>query len=572
MTLQTVTLSQLEASAGNPRKAFDETSIIGLAQSIKTDGLLQNLVVAKPKGRAKKFAIISGERRFRAMQYLLSQGEISQDFTVPVEVKENLTEEEILRIATIENVQRENLSPLEEANAIKILVQDGEKLDEIVSKTGLSVTTIKRRLSLLNLVDVAKEALANKEIDLSLAEALSIGTSEKQTDLLGDILNGWIDTVSDLKEKLVGNLPTVADAIFPKEEYSGSYTTDLFSDDKTTFFNDVDEFMALQLAQAEKWAEDYRKTREWVEVIEGHFSSWEFDEAEEGQPCGTVICVSSWGAVEVHDNLLRKQKLDKETSTALRAKPVVTYPASLCRYISMHKSVAVQLALLNNPRKAKELAIIQKIQSFKAHSCHKYFSQNETGLPAFSAVTDKINALYDLFQSHGFDQVKPDVIEFFRRDYQTYDVVQKLSDEQLETALLTLSALEYGLTIIDGMDCTDFSLFNRLGLDMGLQMDECWCPDEDFLKRRNKVQLQKIITDAGFSGQFASVADYKKGELVKKLAKVFAKNFSENGKSAWLPEPMQFPAVNPDGMNLPEESEDLESDESDTEEYSEDDE
>ena len=119
MTLQTVTLSQLEASAGNPRKAFDETSIIGLAQSIKADGLLQNLVVAKPKGRAKKFTIISGERRFRAMQHLLSQGEISQDFTVPVEVKENLTEEEILRIATIENVQRENLTPLEGANAIR---------------------------------------------------------------------------------------------------------------------------------------------------------------------------------------------------------------------------------------------------------------------------------------------------------------------------------------------------------------------------------------------------------------------------------------------------------------------
>ena len=212
MTIQTVTLAQLEASAGNPRKAFDETSIIGLAQSIKTDGLLQNLVVAKPKGRAKKFTIISGERRFRAMQHLLSQGEISQDFTVPVEVKENLTEEEILRIATIENVQRENLSPLEEANAIAALVQDGEKLEEIVSKTGLSVTTIKRRLSLLNLVEEAKEALVSKEIDLSLAEALSIGTSEQQSELLGDVLSGWIDTVSDLKEKLVGDLPSVADA------------------------------------------------------------------------------------------------------------------------------------------------------------------------------------------------------------------------------------------------------------------------------------------------------------------------------------------------------------------------
>lgn len=572
MTLQTVTLAQLEASAGNPRKAFDETSIIGLAQSIKADGLLQNLVVAKPKGRAKKFTIISGERRFRAMQHLLSQGEISQDFTVPVEVKENLTEEEILRIATIENVQRENLSPLEEANAIAALVQDGEKLEEIVSKTGLSVTTIKRRLSLLNLVEEAKAALLNKEIDLSLAEALSIGTSEQQSELLGDVLSGWIDTVSDLKEKLVGDLPSVADAIFPKEQYTGTYTTDLFSDDKTTFFNDVDEFIALQRAQAEKWAEDYRKTREWVEVIEGRFSPWQYEEAEEGQPCGTVISISNYGSVEVHDNLLKISRVDEDTTKALRAKPVVTYPAPLCRYMSMHKTVAVQLALLNNPRKAKELAVIQKIEGFKAHPCHKYFSQNETELPAFSAVTDKANALYDLFQSHGFEKTKPDVIEFFTRDYEAYDMVQKLSDAELETALLTLSALEYGLTIVDGMDCSDFTLFNRLALDMGVHMEECWYPDEDFLKRRNKIQLQKIIVEAGFSGQFASVADYKKGELVKKLAKVFAKNFSENSKSSYLPEPMQFPAINPDMANLPEEAEDLENDEFDAEEYADEDE
>ena len=572
MTLQTVTLSQLEASAGNPRKAFDETSIIGLAQSIKVDGLLQNLVVSKPKGRAKKFTIISGERRFRAMQHLLSQGEISQDFTVPVEVKENLTEEEILRIATIENVQRENLSPLEEANAIAALVQDGEKLEEIVSKTGLSVTTIKRRLSLLNLVEEAKAALLNKEIDLSLAEALSIGTSEQQSELLGDVLSGWIDTVSDLKEKLVGELPSVADAIFPKEQYTGTYTTDLFSDDKTTFFNDIDEFIALQRAQAEKWAEDYRKTREWVEIIEGRFSPWQYEEAEEGQPCGTVISISNYGSVEVHDNLLKISRVDEDTTKALRAKPVVTYPAPLCRYMSMHKTVAVQLALLNNPRKAKELAVIQKIEGFKAHPCHKYFSQNETELRAFFAVTDKANALYELFQSHGFEQIKPDIIEFFTRDYEAYDMVQKLSDAELETALLTLSALEYGLSIVDGMDCSDFTLFNRLALDMGVHMEECWYPDEDFLKRRNKIQLQKIIAEAGFSGQFASVADYKKGELVKKLAKVFAKNFSENSKSSYLPEPMQFPAINPDTANLPDEAEDLENDEFDAEEYADEDE
>ncbi len=546
MTLQTVTLAQLEASAGNPRKAFDEISIIGLAQSIKADGLLQNLVVAKPKGRAKKFTIISGERRFRAMQHLLSQGEISQDFTVPVEVKENLTEEEILRIATIENVQRENLSPLEEATAIAALVQNGEKLDEIIAKTGLSVTTIKRRLSLLNLVDSAKEALANKEIDLSLAETLSIGTTEQQNELLEEVLNGWIDTVSDLKEKLVGNLPSVADAIFPKELYTGTYTTDLFSEDKTTFFNDVDEFMALQIAEAQKWAEDYRKTREWVEVIEGRFCSWQYEEAEEGQPCGTVISISNYGSVEVHDKLLKISKVDADTSKVLKEKPVVTYPASLCRYMAMHKSVAVQAALIANPRKAMELAVIQKLSKYKAHGLHKYFAKDETESPALRYVEEQASIVHETLKSCGFKKSEQGVLSFFDGEEKLYDVVIGLSDAQLTTTLLILSAMEFGQFSSDFLDTKASSLMNRFAVDMGINMQHSWWADEDFLRRRNKIQLQKIINDAGFSSQFANVGDYKKGEIVKKLAKLFAKSFADHGQSQWIPEAMQFPAINPD--------------------------
>src|ERR1035437_4406624 len=100
MTIQSITISQLKASAENPRKSFDQASIEGLAQSIKTDGLLQNLVVAKHKGK-QKFIIISDERRFRALQYFPATGAIAQDFPVSVEVKEGLTEQETLRIATV---------------------------------------------------------------------------------------------------------------------------------------------------------------------------------------------------------------------------------------------------------------------------------------------------------------------------------------------------------------------------------------------------------------------------------------------------------------------------------------
>lgn len=546
MTFQTLSLSQLEASAENPRKAFDETSIIGLAQSIKADGLLQNLVVAKPKGRAKKFTIISGERRFRAMQYLLSKGEISHDFSVHVEIKENLSEEEILRIATIENVQRENLTPLEESVAISALVQNGEKLDEILAKTGLSIGVIKRRLALLNLIESAKEALANKEISLMLAETLSVGTVEQQGEALDDILNGYLDNVDDIKERFFGNLPSVADAIFPKELYTGTYSTDLLSDDKTTFFNDVDQFLTLQRDAANKLVAEYQEKRDWVEFVEGNFSAWQFKRSAEGAVGGTVICMSHWGGIAIHDNLIKPNKMDTKTTNALREKPKVTYPAPLCRYMSMHKSAVVQAALIKNPRKATELAVIQKLSKYKLHPLHSYFAKDEPKSPALHYVQEQSSHVFETLAGCGLKMRDTERLSFCESEEKLYDVVVALSDEQLMTTLLVLSAMEFGQFASDFLDTDGSSLMNRFAKDLNIDMKNLWWADEDFLRRRNKVQLQKIINEAGFSSQFSNVTEYKKVELVKKLAKLFFTEFSEYGHSQWVPEAMQFPAINPD--------------------------
>ena len=87
MTMQTVALSSLEPSRGNPRKTMDRRSLEGLAASIRNDGLLQNLVVSPVKGKGQHYRIVSGERRFRALKLLQQRGELDGDFAVPVEVR-----------------------------------------------------------------------------------------------------------------------------------------------------------------------------------------------------------------------------------------------------------------------------------------------------------------------------------------------------------------------------------------------------------------------------------------------------------------------------------------------------
>jgi ParB family transcriptional regulator, chromosome partitioning protein len=181
MTMQTVSLSALEASAANPRRKIDPKTIKGLAASIRTDGLLHNLVVSPVEGRTKdqRFRIISGARRYHAaLQLLQERGDLPEGFAVPVEIREDLSKDETLRIATVENLQRQSLTPLEETAALTKLIHRGATLDDVVSQTGLSSTTIKRRLALNSLCKEAKQALAKGEISLSLAEALTLGDAE----------------------------------------------------------------------------------------------------------------------------------------------------------------------------------------------------------------------------------------------------------------------------------------------------------------------------------------------------------------------------------------------------------
>lgn len=566
MTTTTLKASQIEISKDNPRKNFDDATIEGLAQSIKTEGLLQNLVVAKPKGKKKKHPIICGERRFRAIQYLIEKGDLPKDYEIAVEIKEGLSDEEILRMATMENMQREDLSPLEEAEAIRMLVQDGEKLDDIVAKTGLTVGTIRRRLVLTDLSENVKDALAAGEITLSKAEALSIGSHEEQDDLLDKAkCDHW--NADDLKDRLLGDLPSLSMAIFDKEQYTGDYTQDLLAEEEATYFNDVEQFFDLQKAAAEKLVEEHAETAEWAELLEGYFSSWQYGKAKKGKKGGVIVALEPSGKVEVHEGLT-KTKADKSTTEALK-KPRPTYATPLVRNMAQHKSIAVQVALLENPRTMKELIVAGKLAMFRhtSHSHLSYFDKEEGNPPALQQINQLAWQIYMLFGEVQEDTTWYDFGSLFYSHQEAYDHVKSLSDEDLEAVLLFLEALEFGQDNVERLDTNENSLFNKVAIDLKVDMRNHWRPDEPFLKRRNKVQLQKIITEAGCSLKFGSAAGHKKKDLVTALAKHFqhvltleAPNADELKATYWLPEAMQFPAIDPDAKT-DEPQEDIEQDE-----------
>ena len=147
-------INDVEPNKNQPRRTFNEDSLIELSESIKQHGIVQPLVVAKQKDY---YEIIAGERRWRAAK-------IAGLKEVPVIIKD-YSPQEIMEVALIENIQREDLNPIEEAKAYKNLIDEYNlKQDQVAEKVSKSRTAVTNALRLLKLDDRVQEMLINESI------------------------------------------------------------------------------------------------------------------------------------------------------------------------------------------------------------------------------------------------------------------------------------------------------------------------------------------------------------------------------------------------------------------------
>jgi len=190
-----VKITMLEPNREQPRKNFDEDSLMELAESIKQFGLLQPILVQDKKDH---YEIIAGERRWRAAK-------IAGLKEVPVIIK-NLSEQEIVEISLIENIQRENLNPIEEAQAYKRLLNEFNlKQDEVAERVSKSRTAVTNSMRLLKLCDEVQNMLINEMISTGHARALlAIEDADQQYSVAQKIFDEKL-SVRDV-EKLVKNL------------------------------------------------------------------------------------------------------------------------------------------------------------------------------------------------------------------------------------------------------------------------------------------------------------------------------------------------------------------------------
>jgi ParB family chromosome partitioning protein len=183
--IEQLPVGQLQANPHQPRRHFDETALAELAASIKRHGIVQPLVVTPVKDG--KYTLVAGERRWRAAI-------AAKLATVPAIVRER-AELEQLEVALIENVQRVDLGPIEQALSIeKLHAQFSLSYEQIAGRLGKAVSTVNNIARLLGLPNAAREALETGKISEGHARAILAlkDDSVRQNDLLQSILKqGW---------------------------------------------------------------------------------------------------------------------------------------------------------------------------------------------------------------------------------------------------------------------------------------------------------------------------------------------------------------------------------------------
>ena len=200
----TLRISEIEPNRLQPRKDFDEEAIASLADSIKDHGLLQPIVV-RPYGRA--YQIVAGERRWRAAR-VAGLGE------VPVVIKE-FSDSEAMQIALIENLQRENLNPVEEALGYRELSEKYDMTQESIAEmTGRSRSAVTNAIRILGLPDEVLEMIRNGSVSTGHAKVLLALDDEKTIkELASQVADGVLtvraleNAVKSLKSEKKGKTP-----------------------------------------------------------------------------------------------------------------------------------------------------------------------------------------------------------------------------------------------------------------------------------------------------------------------------------------------------------------------------
>lgn len=254
-----IKITKIEPNREQPRKKFDEEALNQLAESIKQYGLIQPILV---QDRKDYYEIIAGERRWRAAK-------IAGLKEIPVIIRD-FSDKEKAEIALIENIQRENLNPIEEAMGFKRLIEEfNMKQEEVAERVGKSRSAVTNSLRLLKLSDKVREYLTDKDSPISMGHAralLAVEDEYKQAEFAEKIIENNL-SVREV-EKLVKDLDKpIKEKPVPDAQLQAIYAT-YEEKMKQILATKVNITQSLRKKGAGKFEIEFYSTEDFERIVE----------------------------------------------------------------------------------------------------------------------------------------------------------------------------------------------------------------------------------------------------------------------------------------------------------------
>jgi ParB/RepB/Spo0J family partition protein len=367
----------------NARQHASSEHVEELARSIETVGLKQNLQGTKKRD---KVFVHAGHSRLDALYLLQKRKATGHDgrtfdelYEVPVLV-EKLQPVAAREASLIENVQRSQLHPLEEAEAFLALVQAGHTPETIAQRSGKSLASVQKRVRLAEgLCDEAKALLREDKLTLSQAQALTLLPFEVQRSFLEDEALEFDAGTVDYA--LGQNSFELRYAIFPLELYQaqgGVIVEDLYGQ-IPPYFADVDLAKRLQLEAATAKVEELKRKWAWAKLHLGHVAHWHYDSSNDLSVAGAIVEINERTLeVKVLGGLLEKQTSCKvEVPASLTPQPKKTNPITQSGVMLTQsiKTAALQRALLHHPESFKVALVLATLGLLREREIHLGFEK-----------------------------------------------------------------------------------------------------------------------------------------------------------------------------------------------------
>jgi ParB family chromosome partitioning protein len=188
--LERIRLDRIMPNPDQPRRHFNRDELVELADSIAERGLMQPIKVKPVEDHANTFMIICGERRYRAHVLLFERDQLS-DYSIDC-IVQPMTDTEMAMQAIVENLQRADITPIEEARAYASMIARGFTIAELAKAVGVMQYRISEKLALLDVDEQVQKLIGSGAIPVTTAALLVKIPKDKQTDIVRRISNGTL--------------------------------------------------------------------------------------------------------------------------------------------------------------------------------------------------------------------------------------------------------------------------------------------------------------------------------------------------------------------------------------------